>query len=103
MKTIRNHGSIIAKPQYTGKSLEETIRVALATNAPLDGKAPLIYTPAKEGVMPQYNIRTDKQDLALEANDKFQASEQMKGFIAQVETDKEGFDGKQKVEQPKTE
>lgn len=103
METKRNHGTIIAKPQYTGKSLEETIREALATNAPLDGKAPLIYTPAKDGVLPQYNIRTDKHDLALDANDKYQASEAMKGFINQTETDKDGFDGKQIVEQQKTE
>ena len=98
MKTFKNHGTIVTKPKYTGLSIEETIRRAIATNQPLDAKAPLIFTPASEGVVPAYNVRTDRQDLALDANDKFQGSESMKGFINQVELDENGSDGKNKVE-----
>lgn len=99
MKTYRNHGSIIAKPKYTGLSIEETIRQAIATNQPLEAKAPLIFTAASEGVVPAYNVRTDRQDLALNANDKFQGSDAMKGFIQQIELDENGSDGKNIVNQ----
>lgn len=77
-----------------GISLEEEIRQAIATNSPIEGNAPMIYTPASEGVLPQYDPRTDKQNLALEAMDKFQGQEIMKGFIKQTEYDENGFDGK---------
>lgn len=103
MRTKRFHGTIIAKPQYTGLSIEQTIRQAIATNQPLEAKAPLIFTPAADGVVPAYNVRTDRQDLALQANDKFQGSEAMKGFIQQVELDEKGSDGKNNVKQEKTE
>lgn len=53
----------------------------------------MIYTPAKDGVNPAYDVRTDKQDLALLANDKYQASDRMKSFMEQIEYDNDGFDG----------
>lgn len=83
------------EPKEFGKTIEEQIRQAIATNQPLDGKAEEIFTPAADGVLPQYDIRADKQDLALAANDKYQASDAMKGFINQVEIDKDGNDGKE--------
>lgn len=103
METKRKHGTIVAKPKYTGLSIEQTIRQAIATNQPLEAKAPLIFTAAADGVVPAYDVRTDRQDLALQANDKFQGSDTMKGFITQVEVDEDGNDGKNKVEQQKTE
>lgn len=88
-----------------GLSIEETIRRAIASNQPLEGNSPNIFTEASEGVLAQYDIRTDKQDLALAANDKYQASDQMKGFLTQVEYDENGFDGKKfkEEQQPKNE
>ena len=77
-----------------GLSIEETVRRAIATNSPLEGNAPMIYTPAKDGVLPQHDIRTDRQDLALQAMDKYQASDAMKGFMGQTEYGEDGTDGK---------
>lgn len=53
----------------TGKSIEETIREQLATKAPLEMVAEKIYTERKDGVQPQYDIRTDRFDIAVEAHD----------------------------------
>lgn len=86
--------SIKRVPKESGLSIEETIRQSIATNSPIEGKAPMIYTPASEGVNAAYNIRTDRQDLALLANDKFQASDTMKGFLGATEYDENGYDGK---------
>lgn len=92
-KTHFTHGSIKRTPKECGLSIEEQVRQAIATNQPIEGKAPMIYTPAKEGVHPEFDVRTDKQDLALMANDKYQASDRMKSFMEQIETDTEGYDG----------
>lgn len=86
--------SIKRVPKESGLSIEEIVRQAIATNSPIEGKAPMIYTPAAEGVNAAYNIRTDKQNLALQANDKYQGSEAMKGFMSATEYDENGFDGK---------
>ena len=89
--------TINRRPTDTGLSIEDTIRRAIASNQPLEGNAPMIYTPASEGVKPEHDIRTDKQNLALDAMDKYQASETMKGFIGRVEPDENGTDGKGNV------
>lgn len=86
--------SIHREPTETGLSIEETVRRAIATNAPIEGNTAPIWTNAADGVLPETNIRTDKQDLALKAMDKYQASDHMKGFIGATEYDENGFDGK---------
>ena len=48
-------------------SLERQLEKVVAGKEPIDSSSPLIYTERKEGVLPQYNIRTDRFDLALEA------------------------------------
>ena len=37
---------------------------------PSHDKAPTIYTAKEEGVLPAYNIRTDRFDIAMDAYDK---------------------------------
>lgn len=85
--------SIKRVPKDAGISIEERVRQAIATNKPIEGNAPMIYTPAKDGVNPAYDCRTDKQDLALDAMDKYQASDRMRTFMAQTEVDADGYDG----------
>lgn len=58
-----------------GKSIEEEIRQAVASKQPIETASPEIYTPLKDGVMPQYDPRTDRQEIALDALDKFSKSE----------------------------
>ena len=38
-------------------------------NEPIEDGAPIIYTERKDGVHAEYNIRTDRFDLAVEATD----------------------------------
>lgn len=106
METKRNHGTIKRKMQYTGLSIEETIRRAIATNQPLEGNAPPIWTEAAKGVLPELDVRTDRQELALEAMNKYQGTDIMKNYIGQIEYDENGDDGKgnkRPIEQPKEE
>ena len=61
-----------------GESIEEMVRRCTASNEPIEASAPMIYTEEKDGVQPQYDIRTDRFDLALDAIDKYQASQAAK-------------------------
>lgn len=65
-------------PTEQGESIEEMLRRIIANNEPVPANVKMIYTERKEGVNPDYDIRTDRQNIALDANDKFTASERMK-------------------------
>lgn len=65
-------------PMDAGESIEEMVRRCLATNEPITDTAPIIYTDSKDGVLPQYDPRTDRQEIALDAIDKYNASETAK-------------------------
>lgn len=53
-----------------GQSIEEKMRQATISGQPIESAAPMIYTDKKDGVLPQYDIRTDRWDIALSATDK---------------------------------
>lgn len=57
-----------------GESIEEKMRRVTQNNEPIENAAPLIYTERKDGVLPQYDIRTDRFDVAMEAIDKITSS-----------------------------
>lgn len=50
-----------------GESIETKMRRVTQTNEPIENVAPMIYTERKEGVLPQYDIRTDRWDIAQKA------------------------------------
>lgn len=88
MKPIKINTNEI-KPQIkvhimeSGESIEEMIRRCVANNEPIGAEAPMEYTEKAKGVYPEHDIRTDKQELALDAIDKFQKSEIAKAKAAE--------------------
>lgn len=56
-----------------GENILTKVRRILDENEPLTDGAPLIYTPKEDGVKPQYDIRTDKWQIAIQAMDKVNA------------------------------
>ena len=46
----------------------------IENNEPITDGAPIIYTEKKDGVLPQYDIRTDEWDIAQSAMDLANAS-----------------------------
>lgn len=58
-----------------GESMEEKIRRVTTTKEAIDNSAPMIYTERKDGVLPQYDIRTDRFEIAQNAMDKITATE----------------------------
>jgi hypothetical protein len=59
---------------YQGESIENKVNRILINKEPIQDGAPLIYTNRKDGVLPGYNIRTDRFDVAIEAMDKVSKS-----------------------------
>lgn len=70
---------------YEGETIEEKMDRIVNNNEPISDGAPLIYTERKEGVMPEYDIRADKWDIAIDAMDKVAESNKMKRDLAQGE------------------
>lgn len=59
---------------YEGVSIEKKVSKLIENNEPITDGAPIIYTEKKNGVLPQYDIRTDKWDIAQSAMDLANAS-----------------------------
>lgn len=69
-------------------SLERQLEKVVAGKEPIDSSSPLVYTERKDGVLPQYNIRTDRFELALEAMGKVNKSYMAKREERLKEADK---------------
>ena len=52
-----------------GENILTKVRRILDENEPLTDGAPLIYTPKEDGVKPEFDIRTDKWQIAINAMD----------------------------------
>ena len=56
-------------PVYEGESIETKVERVVQNKEPIEDGAEIIYTEKKQGVQPQFDIRTDKWDVAQEAMD----------------------------------
>lgn len=56
-----------------GENIIIKVRRILDENEPLTDGAPLIYTPKEDGVKPEFDIRTDKWQIAIDAMDRVNA------------------------------
>ena len=52
-----------------GESMENKVRRVTENNEPITDGAPIIYTNREDGVLPAYNIRTDRWEIAQQAMD----------------------------------
>ena len=67
--------SFFSKPTKTnyefqdGESIEDKVKRITENNEPITDGAPIIYTNRDDGVLPAYNIRTDRFEIAQAAMD----------------------------------
>lgn len=61
--------SITVNESYQGYTIEEKIERMINNDDPIEDRTDLIYTEREDGVIPEYNPRTDKMELALEQHD----------------------------------
>lgn len=71
------------------ESIEQMIRRLSANKEAIPQNVPPIYTPKKDGVIPDHDIRADRFDAAYEACDKMAASDIAKGAEKGIEIDVE--------------
>ena len=50
-----------------GETIETKVKRIVENNEPITDGAPIIYTNREDGVLPAYNIRTDRWEVAQEA------------------------------------
>lgn len=62
--------SIHINNSIEGETLEDKVERIINNNEGIEDTAPLVYTEKKNGVMAEYNIRTDRWEIAIDALDK---------------------------------
>lgn len=68
-KSIDTSSNIRNIDYLEGETIEIKIARILANNEPITDGAPLIYNEREDGVNADTNIRTDRWEVALQAND----------------------------------
>lgn len=105
MKTAKSRKGCINNPNltYQAEPREVKLRKIISgeSNDMEDGVFPTIYTEKKDGVQPEFDIRTDRFEVAIDAMDKINQStanqiaknkgetEAVKDFGTEVKTDPE--------------
>lgn len=69
-----NRTKIKCNEGFEGTSIEREIEKLIEDKTAIEATSPIIYTERKDGVQPQYDIRTDRFDIALEAMTKVAGS-----------------------------
>ena len=105
MKTAKNRKGCIKDPDltYLAEPREVKLRKIISGESSNmdDGVFPTIYTEKKDGVLPEYDIRADRFEVAIDAVDKINQSianqiaknkgetESVKDFGTEMKTDPE--------------
>ena len=79
MKTATSRKGCINDPNLTYQAEPREVKLRKIINGESssmeDGVFPTIYTEKKDGVMPEYDIRTNRFEVAIDAIDKINKSE----------------------------
>lgn len=70
--------TIKGQQTYTAESLEKKLQRVMSNNEAIKDSAPLIYTDRKDGVLPDYDMRTDKYEYLVDGFDKAAKSKRAK-------------------------
>ena len=78
MKKATNRKGCIDNPDLTYQAEPREVKLRKIVNGEAnnmeDGVFPTIYTEKKDGVQPEYDIRTDRFEVAIDAMDKINQS-----------------------------
>lgn len=68
--------TLAVNQSYEGERIEQKIERIVNNKEPITDGAPIIFTERKNGVEPQYDIRTDRWEIAIDAMDKVSKTRQ---------------------------
>lgn len=91
-------GSLKNKRSFDGETIEEKVYRVTVNKEPIKDGAPRIYTDRKDGVLPAYDIRTDRFEHALDAMDSVSKSKAARREKSLGEKAKEGMAKEKKDE-----
>lgn len=76
MKRIKivNNTKLRVNKSYQGETIEQKMERVVQQNEPIKDGAPLVFTERKRGVLPEYDIRTDRFEIAIDGMDAVQKS-----------------------------
>jgi hypothetical protein len=84
----RDYRTLKGFKSYTAETLEKKLQRVMTNGEAIKDKAPLVYTDRKDGVLPDFDIRTDKYEYLVEGYDKAAKSKRAKrDGIAKAEKD----------------
>jgi hypothetical protein len=89
--------SIKCNAMYKGESLETKVRRIVENKEPISDSAPTVYTNREDGVIADYNIRTDRFEVAVEGMDAV-----AKGKVAQRDAKEKKAKEPKKIEEIST-
>ena len=89
-------GNLTGIESTVGESIEKKIRRMIINKEPIKDNADVIYTERKDGVVPDYNIRNDKFENAIDAADVVAKREQMRRQADIAERAKKGMEKEKK-------
>lgn len=69
-KKIEKKSLFKINESYEADPIEIYISKIIEQNSPVEATSPIIYTERKDGVLPEYDIRTDRFEIAQEAMNK---------------------------------
>ena len=67
---IKDKHNIRSIETYIAETIEEKVRRIVDENEPIKDGAPVIYQERAEGVLPEYDVRTDRWQIAINAMEK---------------------------------
>jgi hypothetical protein len=69
---VPNETELRINESVEGETIEMKLERVLANNDTIEDGAPLIYTKRSDGVIPEYDIRTDRLERMIEIKDMTQ-------------------------------
>jgi len=86
-----------------GELIEEKVARLTQEKSPINDGAPIIYTERKDGVLPAYDIRTDRWEIAqaaMEVNQKAVSAKRQRDYDGFVEGENKYLDsGNKEIDQ----
>lgn len=66
---IQDRTMIELNDSIEGETIEQKVMRITENNEPITDGAPIIFTARKDGVLPAYDVRTDRFEVAIEGMD----------------------------------
>lgn len=93
---IQNSTMIELNDSIEGETIEQKVMRITENNEPITDGAPIIFTARKDGVLPAYDVRTDRFEIAIDGMDYVAKSNlaRRKDYLNALENDlKDGDSG----------